>query len=192
MENYENLGNDFWNDLENWMDDNDPHMSGISRSELVKTGYFKEYVNSYKRSEKTKSAKEAGAKAATTREKNAKLGINQKNLRGSTKQKKWASEIRGTFIQLYSESYPYAVRFAVDNSSSSKIWIENRNDLLSLVKKIDAALTEAGEASSALNAAFDAAGVGAGKGFNTADHPELLEPLRKQREANKALWSMLD
>ena len=67
---------------------------------------------------------DASKVAAVTRANNAKKGISQKNLTGSTKQKQWAAEIRGPLIERFSEENQ---EYFATNSVSAKFWIEKRN-----------------------------------------------------------------
>lgn len=76
------------------------------------------------RDEGKPSRSEAAATAAKTRAANAKKGISQKNLTGSTKQKRWASEIRGSMIGGFSEENQ---KFLMEEKIHAKFWIEHRN-----------------------------------------------------------------
>ena len=73
----------------------------------------------------TSANRPAGAaKAVKTKAKNAKKGISQKGLTGSTKQKQWAAEIRGGMIAGFSEENR---KFFENEQISAKFWIDNRN-----------------------------------------------------------------
>lgn len=78
---------------------------------------------------------EAAQTAAKTRATNAKKGISQKNLTGSTKQKRWASEVRGSMIGGFSEENR---EIMMDQPTAASFWIENRNaDASYLSSKLD-------------------------------------------------------
>lgn len=84
------------------------------------------------------------AKAVKTRAKNEVLGISQKNLTGSTKQKRWASEIRGKLIGQFS---PGNQKFLMNNKIHSSFWINYRDvpvvRIDARLDKVYAALIEA-------------------------------------------------
>ena len=62
--------------------------------------------------------------AAKTRAKNAAKGISQVGLTGSTKQKRWASELRGAMLKDAGDDTLFAA--LVTAATSARFWIENR------------------------------------------------------------------
>lgn len=61
---------------------------------------------------------------AKTRTKNAAKGISQVGLKGSTKQKRWASELRGAMLKDAGDDARFAA--LVEAATSARFWIENR------------------------------------------------------------------
>jgi hypothetical protein len=74
--------------------------------------------------QKTANRKKGAAAAVKTKAKNEAKGIDQKGLTGSTKQKRWASEIRAQMLPGFSDENR---RYLEENGSSCSFWIENRN-----------------------------------------------------------------
>ena len=162
-----------------WLDDNDPHLSSMTLSELMRDPRTKHYFDA-------KPAKKTSAGAgARTRKINAEKGITQKNLRGSSKQKKWASEIRGSFIKLYEASHPRSVSLAKNWETASSFWIEKRNSLSDVAHIIESKLKAIDDASVKLDAEFEKAGVAQGQSYTATG--ELKAALDAQRQAQRDL-----
>ncbi|ACS39669.1 MULTISPECIES: hypothetical protein [Methylorubrum] len=91
------------------------------------------------------------AKAAQTRAKNAEKGITQVGLKGSTKQKRWASELRGAMLKAAGGDAGFAS--LVEHATASRFWIDNRKvpwstlvaRFLAVKAETDAAAAEAQE-----------------------------------------------
>lgn len=94
----------------------------------------------------------AGAgEGAKTRAKNAAKGITQVGLKGSTKQKRWASELRGAMLKSAIDDAGFAS--LVEHATASRFWIDNRKAawsalvarFLAVKAETDAAAAEAKE-----------------------------------------------
>jgi hypothetical protein len=65
-----------------------------------------------------------GGDGAKTRARNAAKGVSQKNLTGSTKQKRWATDLRAEKLKAMSEA---DAKMFYDYVGAAKFWIENRH-----------------------------------------------------------------
>lgn len=78
----------------------------------------------YLEQQSTARRRKGAAAGAKTRAKNEAKGISQKGLTGSTKQKRWASEIRGTKLSGFSAENQ---TFFAENDVAASFWIEYRD-----------------------------------------------------------------
>jgi hypothetical protein len=101
-------------------DDIAPHLNGMPDG----APEVRQLRNDCERSLCTASRRAPGD-AAETRKKNTARGINQKGLTGSTKQKRWASEIRGKMISAPTGDDDFSA--VVRNATAARFWIDNRN-----------------------------------------------------------------
>ncbi|MBC6716891.1 hypothetical protein H9Q09_11800 [Aurantimonas sp. DM33-3] len=171
--------------LENWIDDNDPHLAVLNRAELRETAAYRHFADLWFQSRSVENRKKAAAEAAETRANNKAKGISQVNLRGSTKQKKWASEIRGNFLADYAGRHPVAAQIATESETQAKFWIDNRSSLGAVAFRIEDLCAAIDEATGRYNAHLDAIGIEPGQSFTLDDEARRL--VADIRAANAAL-----
>lgn len=172
-----------------WIDDNAPHLNLLTFSELRVHPETREIFERLEKDEIEKAKAAAAKKAADTRRKNAKTGITQKNIKGSTKQKKWASEIRGEFVKRFSDTHKNAVNIALNFETAASRWIEKRNSLVAFADGMERHLKSVNEAAEKLDAEFASRGITPGSRFDVDDDLQVF--ISENEKATAEMWAYI-
>lgn len=169
-------------DIYQWIDDTCPHLNNLPFEELRHQPELAVFFQGRSAERIAADRQAAAVKAAATRAKNRRAGITQKNILGSTKQKRWASEIRGNFVRRFQSDRPEVVDYVLENKTSSRTWIEGRHNLDGIAHRIGKALDAAHKAFADIDAYFDEKGIKPGDAYHTSD-VRLSDLRKKQRKA---------
>ena len=175
--------------LDNWIDDLHTELAILDRAALRETDAYKQFAAAWFRARSNENRRKGALAAAQTRSKNKSKGITQKNIKGTTKQKKWASEIRGRFLSAYSAGFPVAAHVASDMQTSASLWIENRDDLGSVASRIENLCADCDAAAGAYDAHLAGLGVRPGERVVLDDEGRRLAA--ELRAANGALAAFI-